>query len=264
LKKTIISVQMRSEPFKLEQNLKKAQSLIDKIFVPFEYILFPELFGTGYTWDEKILEYIDANQKLIEDWLKAISKKYLCAVIAGIGRKNEKGEYKNGVTLFEKGTHLGYYDKTHLFRGEKELFSPGNHPGKIFKLGGIKCGISICYEIGMPEVTRQAALNGAEILFMPFAFGRSRYQTYNTLTKARAIENGAYVVCSSTPGGHQGLEFLGHSRILAPSGEILCDALDKETWIAAEYDSEVVSRFRYEEDDLSSGYYKNFRKELFK
>jgi predicted amidohydrolase len=255
---------MRSEPFNLELNLKKARRIIDKIFIPFDYLLLPEMFGTGYSWEAQILKHIDEEQQIIEEWLKTVSKNHNCSVIAGIGRKTEKGEYKNAVSVFEKGTHLGYYDKTHLFRGEKERFSQGNHPGRIFRLGGVKCGISICYEIGMPEVSRKAALNGAEILFMPFAFGRSRYNTYNTLTKARAIENGLYVVCAATPGGHQGFDFLGHSRIISPSGDILCDALDKETWIAAEYDSEVVRRFQYEEDDKSSGYYKNFRKDLFK
>ena len=260
----MISVQTRSEPFNLELNMKKAQTIVNRIFMPFDYIVFPELFGTGYSWDERIKEHIDLDQEAIEEWLQELSKKHSCAVIAGIGRKDANGQYKNSACIFEKGAQLGYYDKTHLFRGEKEIFEPGTKPGRVFRLGGINCGIAICYELGMPEITRKASLRGAEIMFMPFAFGKSRYRTYNILTKARAIENGMYICASATPGGHEGFKFLGHSRISSPAGEILSDALDRETWIAAEYDSDIVKRFRYEEDDESSGYYKNFRKDIFK
>ena len=121
----------------------------------------------------------------------------------------------------------------------------------------------MCFEIGIPEIARSVALKGANIIFAPFAYGKSRWMTYDTLTKARAIENACYICTSSTPGAHEGFDFVGHSRIIAPSGEILCDGLDKEGWVGAEFDSDVVKRFRYEEDEKSSGYWSNYRGELF-
>lgn len=261
MKKTIVSVQTRGNPGQVQANLKKTQMIVEGCSIPFDFIIFPELFGTGYTWNQSLKGLIKNKQAEIESWLKALSENNSCSVIAGMGRWDGKNYY-NSTVLFDNGQRIDYYDKTHLFRGEKDLFKSGQR-FKTYELSGVKTGIVMCYEIGIPEISRIAALNGAQILFMPFAFGKSRRVNYDTLTKARAIENGCYVCTSSTPGAHEGFDFLGHSRIISPSGEILCDALEKEGWIAAEYDSELVEKFRYTEDEISSGYYKNYRSELF-
>ncbi|MFP4461523.1 MAG: carbon-nitrogen hydrolase family protein [Thermotogota bacterium] len=261
MKKTIVSVQIRSIPGQVEDNLKKTANILSNCSIPFDFILFPELFGTGYTWNETSKQLMIDKQKMIETWLKEISLQYNCVVISGIGRY-DKAAFYNSTVVFDQGLFVDYYDKTHLFRGEKEIFQNGSDL-KVYNLSDITVGVLMCYEIGIPEIARTVALKGADIIFVPFAYGRSRWVTYDTLTKARAIENACYICTSSTPGAHETFDFLGHSRIIAPSGEILCDALEREGWIVAEYDSDVVERFRYSEDDKSSGYWKNYRRELF-
>ena len=261
MKKTMVSVQIRSIPDQVEKNLKKAKNILNGCSVPFDFLVFPELFGTGYTWEESSKQVMMEKQKLIEEWLKEVSLQFNCVVISGIGRYDNNAFY-NSTVIYDNGNFVDYYDKTHLFRGEKDLFQSGVN-FKTYDLSDITVGILMCYEIGIPEIARKIALKGAEIIFAPFAYGRSRWVTYDTLTKARAIENGCYVCTSSTPGAHEKFDFLGHSRIIAPSGEILGDALDREGWIGAEYDSDVVERFRYREDEKSSGYWKNYRGELF-
>lgn len=261
LKKTMVSVQIRSIPKQVESNLKKAINILNSCSIPFDFCVFPELFGTGYTWDESSKQVIMEKQKMIEAWLKEISLQYNCVVISGIGRY-DKGSFYNSAVIYDNGKFVDYYDKTHLFRGEKEIFQSGVD-FKVYHLSNVTVGVLMCYEIGIPEIARTIALKGAEIIFAPFAYGRSRWVTYDTLTKARAIENACYICTSSTPGAHEAFDFLGHSRIIAPSGEILCDALDREGWIGAEYDSELVERFRYREDAESSGYWSNYRGELF-
>ena len=257
----MIAIQSRSIPGQVEDNLKKATLILNNCSIAFDFCVFPELFGTGYTWDESSKQVIMEKQQMIEAWLKAISLQYHCVVISGIGR-HEKGDFFNSTVIYDHGTCVDYYDKTHLFRGEKTLFRPGS-VFKTYDLGGLTIGILMCYEIGIPEIARTLAIKGAQILFVPFAYGRSRWVTYDTLTKARAIENACYVCTASTPGAHESFDFLGHSRIIAPSGDILCDALDSEGWIGAEYDSQMVERFRYKEDEKSSGYWQNFKGELF-
>lgn len=257
----MLTVQIRSVPGQVESNLKKATNILNSCSVPFDFCIFPELFGTGYTWNESTKQVISEKQMMIEDWLKTISVQYKCVIISGIGRRN-KGAFYNSTVIYDKGIFVDYYDKSHLFRGEKEIFRSGTE-FKVYNLSNVTVGVLMCYEIGIPEIARTIALKGAEIIFAPFAYGRSRWVTYDTLTKARAIENACYLCTSSTPGAHESFDFLGHSRIIAPSGEILCDALDREGWIGADYESESVERFRYREDDKSSGYWKNYRGELF-
>ena len=257
----MISVQTRSIPDQVEHNLKSANHILNSCSIPFDFCVFPELFGSGYTWDESTKHVIAEKQDLIETWLKDISIQYNCVIISGIGR-HDKGSFYNSTVIYDKGKFVDYYDKTHLFRGEKELFHSGSD-FKVYTLSDLTVGVLMCYEIGIPEIARTIALKGAEILFVPFAYGRSRWVTYDTLTKARAIENACYICTSSTPGAHESFDFVGHSRIIAPSGEILCDALDREGWIGAEYDSQVVERFKYSEDEKSSGYWSNYRGDLF-
>ena len=261
MKKTMISIQFRSVPGQIKRNLSDADAIVRTCSIPFDFILFPELFGTGYTWDTSLRQAIQENQTTIEGWLKEISLRYHCAVISGIGRFDQ-GVFYNSTVIFENGRFVDYYDKTHLFRGEKQIFNSGGEI-KTYRLSDVDIGVLMCYEIGIPEIARTLALKGAQIIFVPFAYGSSRWVTYDTLTKARAIENACYVCASSTPGAHEDFTFLGHSRICSPSGEVLCDACDQQGWIGAEYDSDVVERFRYNEDERSSGYWKNYRGEMF-
>jgi len=261
LKKTMVSIQIRSVPGQVDRNLKEAALIVNNCSIPFDFIVFPELFGTGYTWDEGLKQVVMDKQLMIEEWLKEISRQYHCVVISGIGRYEHESLYNSSV-IYENGEFIDYYDKTHLFRGEKKLFLSGKDI-KTYQLSGVNVGVLMCYEIGIPEIARTLALKGAQIIFAPFAYGKSRWVTYDTLTKARAIENGCYICTSSTPGAHEDFDFVGHSRICSPSGEILCDGLDKVGWIGAVYDSDVVERFRYTEDEKSSGYWKNYRGEIF-
>ena len=261
MKKTVVSIQTRGNPGKVDENLKKAGMIMKRIPFDYDLIIFPELFGTGYTWNPSTKSVIQKEQETIENWLKEISKMQNCAVISGLGRK-EGDDFFNATISIENGEIIHYYDKVLLFRGEKEIFKPGSSFDCV-DLSGIRVGVFMCYEIGSPEIARIMALKGAQLFAVPFAFGRTRFRNYDTLTKARAIENGCFLMTSSTPGEHENLKFYGHSRIIHPSGTIMGDALDKEGWTAAEIEIKDVDYFRYHEDEQSSGYWKNMEWALF-
>ncbi len=256
-RKSIVSIQLDSKAMKVNLNLKKAKEIITSIPADFEIIVFPELFASGYFWDESIKKISHEIQEDVETWLKEISTDYRCAVFAGIGRTDEEGRLKNSMVVIDKGKTTGYYDKRVLFRDEKEYFSRGEE-SKVFEIDGTAFGTFLCYEIGFPEIHRNLALKGAEVLIGSFAFGKSRMRFYDTLTRSRAIENGAYLVTSSMTGKSGDFEFLGHSRMVAPNGEILCDALEKPGWIYSEIDMDKVNYYRYTESEDSHGYFNNF------
>lgn len=115
--------------------------------------------------------------------------------------------------------------KAHLYPGEEQWFSPGRDLW-VDQIAGWPCGVAVCYELGFPEVARTLAVAGAHLILVPAAFGRARGRIWDTLTRARAIENGCYVAAAGQAGSAGGREFLGDSRIVDPFGELLAGQAD--------------------------------------
>jgi predicted amidohydrolase len=110
--------------------------------------------------------------------------------------------------------------KAHLYPGEEQWFSPGRDLWAD-QIAGWPCGVAVCYELGFPEIARTLAVAGAHLILVPAAFGRARARIWDTLTRARAIENGCYVAAAGQAGSVGGRDFLGDSRIVDPFGELL-------------------------------------------
>ena len=111
------------------------------------------------------------------------------------------GVLYDAVAILRPGREPGRYAKTHLFRAEKELFTPGAAlwTGEI---AGWQCGVLVCYELAFPEVARALALSGARLLIVPAAFGKAALRIWQIATVSRAIENGCYLAAA----GHAGAE----------------------------------------------------------
>ncbi len=107
-------------------------------------------------------------------------------------------------------------------------------------------GLSICYDIRFGALYRSLATAGAEILTAPAAFTRFTGQAHwSVLQRARAIENGCFVVSAAQCGTHaQGRETYGHAIIIAPWGEVLAEAGNDPCVITAELDLSHVQQAR--------------------
>ena len=129
------------------------------------------------------------------------------------------------------GTQVGRYDKQHLFDvnipnsnqsyNESETIEPGDQTSVIDTPIG-KLGLAICYDLRFPELFRRLIDQGAEIIAVPAAFtavtGKAHWET---LVRARAIENLVYVIAAGQGGYHvEGNETYGHSMIVDPWGTL--------------------------------------------
>ena len=87
-------------------------------------------------------------------------------------------------------------------------------------------GLAVCYDLRFPQLFREEALAGAEMLTVPAAFTRQTGEAHwHVLLRARAIENGAFVVASAQGGKHEdGRETYGHSLIADPWGAVVAEA----------------------------------------
>ncbi|HKJ82494.1 MAG TPA: carbon-nitrogen hydrolase family protein [Mariprofundaceae bacterium] len=130
------------------------------------------------------------------------------------------------------GACLAIYHKMHLFEvtlpteyyRESDTAVPGERP-VIASVGDWRVGLSICYDLRFPELYRHYSAHGAHILTVPSAFtvptGRAHWQT---LLRARAIENQCFVLAAAQYGRHPGgRRTWGHSMVLDPWGDVLAE-----------------------------------------
>ncbi|RUU74831.1 carbon-nitrogen hydrolase family protein [Mesorhizobium sp. M7A.F.Ca.MR.362.00.0.0] len=158
------------------------------------------------------------------------------------------GKLANRALLFgPDGAALATYDKIHMFdvdldNGESWRESAAYEPGTeavVTEIEGAKLGFAVCYDLRFPQLFRAEALAGADLLSVPAAFTRQTGEAHwHVLLRARAIENGAYVVAAAQGGLHEdGRETYGHSLIVDPWGRIIAEAAhDAPDVIVAEID----------------------------
>jgi len=158
------------------------------------------------------------------------------------------GKLANRALLFgPDGATLAVYDKIHMFdvdldNGESWRESAAYEPGTeavVTEIDGARLGFAVCYDLRFPPLFRAEALAGADVLSVPAAFTRQTGEAHwHVLLRARAIENGAYVVAAAQGGVHEdGRETYGHSLIVDPWGRIIAEAAhDEPAVIVAEID----------------------------
>ena len=153
------------------------------------------------------------------------------------------------------GKMITKYDKMHLYSylGDTEnLNSTRGTKPVIAQTDVAKIGLTICYDIRFPEIYRSYAYGGADILVNVAAWPLSRKTHWETLSRARAIENQSYMIAVSKTGEIQnGIYNLGHSVVLSPLGETIA-ALDyEEAVLKAEIDLEKMTQLRQNVKTLS-------------
>lgn len=207
--------------------------------------VLPEMFSTGYKVDEGTSELAESmDGPTISTLLEWANKEDLWISTSFIERCEIDGlVYDTGVLIAPHGVE-GIVRKKALWGKETIYFTNDNQPAAVFQTPFGKIGMVICYEVGIPELSRQLALKGAEIILVPSAFGMSRLYAWNLATRSRALENGCYIVASNRIGQDNENEFCGHSRIISPKGEVLQEIQQGKGWVIQPIDINEVYRQR--------------------
>jgi predicted amidohydrolase len=220
----------------IEKNVAVASQLIaDCGAAGAEVVLLPEnglMLGTNAEMRAAAIR-LDGSQV---SRLRAAAKSAgTTVVLGGAKRIVTDGEpaRNTAIVLGPDGEYAGGYDKIHLFDAKiggqsfeaSSVEEAGTQP-TLLRLGDVLVGLTICYDVRFPELYRRLALAGAEVLFVPAAFTRATGQAHwETLLRARAIENAAYVVASATTGDDPADAFptYGHALVVDPWGQVLTD-----------------------------------------
>lgn len=208
-----------------------------------DLVVLPEMFTTGFTMNSKSLaEPTDGNTiNTLKEW----SEKYGMA-IAGSYIATDAHTCFNRAFFITPQKNTYFYNKRHLFRmgSEPEYFSPG-HSKTIIQYKGCHICLLVCYDLRFPVWSRNVN-NQYDLLIYCANWPESRRKVWDTLLKARAIENMSYV-CGVNRVGTDGNNLLynGGSMLISPKGEELCRAADNtEEAISTQLDMNKLHRFR--------------------
>jgi len=182
--------------------------------------------------------------------LRKAAKVNKISIISTIYEKSNRGSdnrvYDTVVLIDNKGGISSVYRKLHLYDAlgfkESDRMMAGNMIEKPVKTLVGNIGLMICYDIRFPEMSRILTVKGANVLILPSAWvhGVMKEEHWQTLLKARAIENGLYIIAPDQVGNI----FSGRSMAVDPFGVVLLDMGNREGMEVVEIDKSRVQKVR--------------------
>jgi omega-amidase len=212
-------------------------------------VVFPEMADTGYA--------MPVIQACARPWsegavpeLQKLAQSLSLAIVCGVSERDGASIYNSQIFIDANGKVIGSYRKAHLFTaapiGEDKCFSPGNELTSFSFGGGLRLGLSICYDLRFPEVYRTLAIEEeVNVFILSSAWPFPRVEHFRILATARAIENQSYMIVSNRVGTDDGVTCCGSSAIIDPYGVTLASAsTDREELVQAEISEEAISSVR--------------------
>lgn len=246
LKITLIQSDLHWED--TEANLAMFEEKIWQIGNSTDVIVLPEMFTTGFTMAApKLAEHM--NMRTFK-WMKQMADQ-TGALILGSYIVTVHERHYNRLLWMEPGGNFKTYDKRHLFRmaNEHKVFSPGESLLVGTWKGWRICPL-ICYDLRFPVWSRNrwdahAEKLSYDVLIYVANWPTARIDAWNTLLKARAIENLSYVVGVNRMGQDgNGIEYNGNSAIVSPKGEFIYTSEGTESIRTIELSSNSLEAFR--------------------
>jgi len=192
-------------------------------------VIFPELSLTGYLSRDLAYELAEPIPGPSIHSLEEIAKKENMHIVFGMPEQSEKAHavlYNTAVLLGPDGL-IGKYRKMHLpthsVFEEKRYFRLG-YEASVFETEIGKMGLTICYDMFFPEISRLLRLKGSKLIICISASPAVRSRFFEVFTAARALENTVFLAYVNLVGVENGLQFWGGSRTIAPDGSILAKA----------------------------------------
>lgn len=215
-----------------EANFQRITHLLNKEVIHTDLILLPEMFNTGFSMNQSLAENSNGPSIL---FLKSMAKKYNCLLGATLIYKDGTN-YFNRFVIVSATKIIGQYDKRHLFSlaDENKVFKEGTDKS-IINIKGWNINLQICYDLRFPVFSRNNLNNPYDLLIYLANWPAKRQVAWDTLLKARAIENQCYTV---------GVNRVGEdgNNMAYNGGSIFIDPLGAEIERAEEKKERVITQ----------------------
>mgnify|MGYP006188618791 CR=1 FL=1 len=186
----------------------------------FDLFVLPEMFTSGFTMNPSaVAETMDGETMT---WLKELAKKKTCAITGSLVVKENGNFYNRMVFVFPSG-EVKFYNKRHLFTlaGEEKVYTKGNEK-VILNYNNWNICMQVCYDLRFPVFVRN--VEKYDLLLYVANWPKQRINAWDTLLKARAIENMCYTIGVNRVGEDANqLEYPGHSKAFDFLGNTLLD-----------------------------------------
>ena len=208
-----------------------------------DVIVLPEMFTTGFSMD--VEEFSEAEGGPTSQWMRHKARE-LHAAITGSVMTKDGTHFYNRMYWAEPGASLRHYDKRHLFRmaNEHQRFTPGNAWLTVSWRGFRICPL-VCYDLRFPVFSRRRPELEYDVLIYSANWPAPRRQAWQTLLKARAIENLCYVIGVNRVGTDgKDLPYAGDSIAHDFLGEPLAQLGTEPAVVTVELDLNSLRAFR--------------------
>ncbi len=235
----ITGLQMDIEWSSPRDNIKTVERMLSTSPRSDLYIL-PEMWSTGFAIDPRGIAETDGSTL---QWMRDTSQS-LGAALCGSLSIQESDTYRNRhYFVYPDGTY-SWYDKRHLFRpGHEDRYYTQGSKRTVVDWCDMRLLLQTCYDLRFPVWSRYRGDYDAIIYVANWP--SSRIEVWDTLLRARAIENQCYVVGVNRVGRDPYSSYSGHSAIISPKGEVLAKSENNiADNISEEIDKDILLRFR--------------------
>jgi len=208
-----------------------------------DLVVLPEMFNTGFSMNADSIS--EPFNTITSEFLCKIAEKHQINLIAGFVEKTDDKNENIAQFINREGQMKSRYIKNYPYScaGEDRVYSSGDQQ-VIFDLENHPASLFICYDLRFPELFRKVAKQ-VEIIFVIASWPKTRQMHWETLLKARAIENQFFVVGVNRIGQDgNDLQYGGGSHVYSPSGEDLSRGDEDQEYILTEIDFSEVKKTR--------------------
>ena len=235
----------------LEWNLQHITSLLDKQSGADLYVL-AETFATGFL-AEGSAEQARVQSQQIFNWMQQQSRRLDAAIAGSLATVDDKGLLRNRLYFIRPDGSHDYYDKRHLFgyAGETDEYMAGERR-VVTEWRGVRFLLQVCYDLRFPVFSRNRGDYDAIIYVANWP--ASRREVWQTLLKARALENQCFVVGVNIVGSDKACEYQGDAVVVNAYGRAIASCTNGMVEVAmAELDMAELQRFRMKFPVLEDG-----------
>ncbi|MFE9658155.1 carbon-nitrogen hydrolase family protein [Micromonospora sp. NPDC006431] len=241
---SVAVAQVPSAPGALDRNVSiTAAHIRNAGHLGHDLVVFPECTLSGYMFDSpeqtRAAALTTADRRLAA-LVEACGNADVLAVVGLL--ELEGSDVYNSALLISGDGILGRYRKQHLpFFGADRFVSPGDDRApRVIDTSIGRIGLMICFDLRFPESARVPALQGADVIAMPTAWPASATLLAEHFTRVRAVENLVYLAVADRGDEENGTKYLGGSQVVAPTGEVLVRADQREGIFGTDVDLEVA------------------------
>ncbi|MFT4984362.1 MAG: omega-amidase, partial [Flavobacterium sp.] len=214
---------------------------INTISEAIDLIVLPEMFSTGFTMNPSAIA--ETMQGETVSWMQSLAKAKNVAITGSVVIEESANYYNRMLFVFPSG-EIQHYDKRHLFTlaGEDKVYTKGTQKLIIDYLGWKICPF-ICYDLRFPVFSRNT--DDYDLLIYVASWPKVRINAWDTLIKARAIENMSYAIGVNRVGeDNNGYQYTGHSQLVDYLGEYLIEPTEAKGILIAILDKSKMLEVR--------------------